>query len=69
MVSNRPWKVRFPSLEGEIHQRRMDEIVLMMAEGNLVAAELLSEIEHLLAALPGAEKAGLLLPAEPGGCF
>ena len=39
----------------------MDEVVLVMAEGDLVAAEFLGEIEEQLAAVPGAEKAGLLL--------
>ena len=55
------------SLEGEIHQCRMDEVVLMVAEGYLVAAEFLCEVEELLAAVPGAEEAGLLLTAEAGG--
>ena len=45
----------------------MDEVVLVMAEGDLVAAEFLSEVEEQLAAVPGAEEAGLFLLAQPGG--
>ena len=57
------------ALEAEVEQDRMDDIVLMVAEGNLVTAEFLCEIEHLLAAVPGTEKAGLLLFAQAGGGF
>ena len=45
----------------------MDEVVLVMAEGDLVAAEFLGEVEEQLAAVPGAEEAGLLLFAQAGG--
>ena len=49
-------------LKGEVHQRCMDKVVLMMAQGDLGATKLLGKIEELLAALPGAEEArGLLL--------
>ena len=57
------------ALETEVQQGRMDEIVLMMPEGYLVAAEFLCQIEHYLAAVPGTEKAGLLLLAQAGGGF
>ena len=57
------------ALEGEIHQSCMDEVILMVPEGYLIAAELLSEVEHFFAALPGAEEAWLLLPAQAGGGF
>ena len=46
------------ALEGEVHQGGVDDVVLVVAEGNLGAAKLLSEVEELLAALPGAEEAG-----------
>ena len=41
-------------LKGEVHQGCMDEIVLMMAECYLVAAEFLSEVEEFFASHPGA---------------
>ena len=46
------------SLEGEIHQRRMDDVVLMVPQGYLCATQFLSEVEELLATLPGTEKTG-----------
>ena len=49
------------ALEAEVQQGGMDDVVLMMAEGYLIAAEFLCQIEHLLSAVPGTEKAGLLL--------
>ena len=49
------------ALEGEIHQGCVDDVVLMMTEGNLRTAKLLSQVEELLATLPGAEKTGGLL--------
>lgn len=49
------------SLEGEIHQSGMDDVVLMVAEGYLGATQFLSQIEQLLASLPGAEETGRLL--------
>jgi len=45
------------ALEGEVHQGSMDDIILMMAQGYLGAAEFLGEVEELLATLPGAEEA------------
>ena len=39
----------------------------MVAEGDLVAAEFLGEVEEQLAAVPGSEEAGLLLLAQTGG--
>ena len=41
------------SLESEVHQSGMDDVILMVAEGNLGAAQLLCEVKELLAALPG----------------
>ena len=49
------------SLEGEVHQSGMDDVVLMVPEGYLGATQFLSEIEQLLASLPGAEETGRLL--------
>ena len=46
------------SLKREVHQSRADNVVAMMAQGNLVASQLLGEVEELLAAIPGAEEAG-----------
>ena len=51
------------SLEGEIHQGGMDDVILMMSQSNLGTAQLLGKIKELLAALPGAEEAGGLLLA------
>jgi len=36
----------------------MNDVVLMVSEGNFGAAQLLGDVEELLSALPGAEKAG-----------
>jgi hypothetical protein len=44
------------SLEGEVHQCGMYDVVLMMPECNLVASYLLGKVEELLATLPGAEE-------------
>lgn len=49
------------SLIEEVHQTGVKQVVLMVAQGNLVAAQFLSQIKHLLAAVPGAKKAGRLL--------
>ena len=49
------------SLESEIHQSGMDDVVLMVPESYLGTTQFLSEIEQLLASLPGAEEAGRLL--------
>ena len=49
------------SLIGEVHQCRMDEVVLMMPEGDLVTAEFLCEVEELFAPIPRTEETGLLL--------
>ena len=49
------------ALEGEVHQGGVDDVVLMMTEGNLRTAKFLGQVEELLAALPGAEKAGGLI--------
>ena len=46
------------SLEGEVHQGSMDDVVLVVAKGYLGTTKLLSNIEELLAALPGTEEAG-----------
>ena len=51
------------ALEGEVHQHRMDKVVLVMAQGYLGAAQLLCNVEELFAALPGTEEAGGLLLA------
>ena len=45
----------------KVHQRGVDYVVAMVAQGNLVAAKFLGEVEELLASVPGTEKAGLLL--------
>ena len=51
-----------PPLKCEIHQGCMQDVVLMMAKGNLGAAEFLRKVEDLLATIPRAEKTrGLLL--------
>ena len=47
-------------LEGKVHECRVQQVVLVMTQGNLVAAKLLSQVEQLLAAIPGAKKAGRL---------
>ena len=44
------------ALEEEVHQSRSEQVVLMMTQGNLVATQLLRQVEHLLATLPGAEE-------------
>ena len=48
-------------LEGEVHQGSMDDVILVMAKGYLGTTQLLSDIEELLAALPGTEETGGLL--------
>ena len=45
-------------LEGQVHQRGVDDVVLMVPKGYLRAAQLLGNVEELFAALPGTEKAG-----------
>ena len=40
------------SLEGEVHECRMEDVVVVMSQGYLVAVERLCEIEHLLATMP-----------------
>jgi hypothetical protein len=53
------------SLEREVHQGSMDDVVLMVPQGYLVTPQLLGEVEELLAALPGAEEArGLWMKVE-----
>ena len=42
------------SLENEVHQSGMDDVILMVAEGNLGTSQFLSEVKELFAALPGA---------------
>ena len=49
------------SLEGEVHQSGVDDVVLMVAESYLGTTQFLSEIEQLLASLPEAEETGGLL--------
>ena len=49
------------SLIEEVHQTGVEQVVLMMTQGNLVTAQLLRQIEELLATMPGAEEAGRLL--------
>ena len=51
-------------LIGEVHQSRVDDIILMVSEGNLVATQFLREVEELLATVPRTEKTRLLLLAE-----
>ena len=55
------------SLEGEVHQGGMENVVLMMAEGNLRTADFLCKVENQFAAVPGAEKARRFLLT--GGSF
>ena len=57
------------TLECKVHQGGVKDVVLMVAEGNLRAAQFLCEIEDLLASVPRAEEAGRLLGAlvEAGG--
>ena len=47
-------------MKGEVHQCSMDDVVLMMSQGYLVAIELLGDIEELFASLPRTEEAGRL---------
>ena len=47
----------------------MQDVVLVMPEGDLVAAEFLREVEHLFASHPRTEETGLLLLAKAGGCL
>ena len=56
-------------LEGKIHQCRMDQVILMVAEGYFVAAEFLREVEHFFSSHPGAEKAGLFLLSQASRRF
>ena len=49
------------ALKGEVHQGGMDDVILMVAQSNLRAAQLLGKVEELFAALPGTEEAGGLL--------
>jgi hypothetical protein len=51
-------------LIGQVHQSRVDDIILMVPEGNLVATQFLSEVEELLATVPRTEETRLLLFAE-----
>lgn len=46
------------SLEDQVHEQSLDYIVLVMAESDLVAAELLCGVEQRLAAVPRAEETG-----------
>ena len=48
-------------MEGKVHQGSMDDVILVVAEGNLGTTKLLGDIEELLAALPGTEEASGLL--------
>ena len=47
----------------------MYQVVLMMAESDLVAAEFLREVKHFFASLPGTEETGLFLLSQAGGCL
>ena len=46
------WHRAESALEGEVHQCRMQHVVLMVTKGDFVAAKFLSEIEELFAAVP-----------------
>ena len=49
----KPYRHAFKaSLEELIHKCSVDDVVHVMAEGNLVATQLLGKIEDLFAALP-----------------
>lgn len=48
------WHGRESTLIDEVHEERLQHIVAMMAEGNLVTAQLLRNIEEGFAAVPGA---------------
>ena len=48
------------SLEGEVHQGRVDDVVLMVAEGYLGASQFLGKVKELLTTLPRTEEAGRL---------
>ena len=52
------WHGRESTLIDEVHEERLQHIVAMMAEGNLVTAQFLRYMEEGLAAVPGAEEAG-----------
>ena len=54
------WHRREMALKREIHQSCMNNVVLMMSEGNFRTAQFLSKIEDLFASLPRAEEAGRL---------
>ena len=49
------------TLKGEVQKGGMDDVVLMVPQSYLGAAELLSKVEELFATLPGTEEAGGLL--------
>ena len=57
------------TLKREVHQGGVKDVVLMVAESNLRAAQFLCEVEDLLASVPRAKEAGWLLWAlvEAGG--
>lgn len=48
------------SLEGDVHQISDDEVIVMVAQGNLVETVVLREAEEGLAAVPCAEEASRL---------
>lgn len=45
------------ALEGKVHQSGMDDVVLMVAEGDFCKTQFLGELEELLASLPRTEEA------------
>ena len=48
------WHGRESTLIDEVHKERLQHIVAVMAEGNLVTAQFLRYMEERLAAVPGA---------------
>ena len=42
------------ALEGHVHEQSLEEVILVMAEGYLVAASLPGDVEECLAPIPGA---------------
>ena len=52
------WHGRESTLIDEVHEERLQHIVAMMAEGNLVTAQFLRYMEEGLAAVPRAEETG-----------
>ena len=56
------------TLEDEVHEERFDNVVLMMAESYLVAAEFACSIEERFASVPRAQETRIFLSCAVGDC-